>query len=222
MDIVCRTRSSMAELPALNRVAAGSSPAGCTGIDRRLSWIAEENGAASNTHRQLDWTSNSLLKSRLGVRIPPGALCETQRAPIAQRQSHRLLIGGMRVQVLLGAWRRAAIRGERKGRLAGSVAQFGRGPRLRSEVLQVRILPGPLERVNDRQLRCGSSSGTKHGPPKAGDEGSNPSRNADEKMGPSSNGKTPDLHPGDEGSIPSGIHCGRSVASVAQMAEARA
>ena len=29
MDIVCRTRSSMAELPALNRVAAGSSPAGC-------------------------------------------------------------------------------------------------------------------------------------------------------------------------------------------------
>ena len=41
------------------------------------------------------------------------------------------------------------------------------------------------------------------GRPKAEDEGSNPSRSAE---GPSSNGKTPVLQTGYEGSIPSAVH----------------
>src|SRR5678816_2211849 len=53
--------------------------------------------------------SGRLLSGRLGVRIPPGALASsTKHAPIAQRQSRRLLTGFMRVRVLLGAIGRVA------------------------------------------------------------------------------------------------------------------
>ena len=70
-------------------------------IDEVQSCAAGENGATSEDApvAQLD-QSNSLLKSRLEVRVLPGA-----DAPIAQRQSRRLLIGVMRVQILLGAVR---------------------------------------------------------------------------------------------------------------------
>src|SRR5205085_619037 len=77
--------------------------------------------------------SNSLLKSRLKVRVLPGAVWFApdfwRSAPIAQRQSRRLLTGGLQVQVLLGA---------------GSwfSSPMARGARLRSERLKVRIPPG--------------------------------------------------------------------------------
>ena len=122
---------------------------------------------------------------------------------------------------------------ERLEAASGPVAQFGRGRRLRSGVLQVRILLGPLSefaRVHASAVAVAQTE--ERGPPKAEVEGSIPSRSADLKtepgparpgadMGPSSNGKTLGLHPGDEGSTPSGIHWDRH-ALVAQLAEARA
>src|SRR5688572_7900268 len=102
---------------------------------------------------------------------------------------------------------------ERLEAASGPVAQFGRGRRLRSGALQVRILLGPLsEFVRVRVFVVAVAQPEERGPPKAEVEGSIPSRSAEsDNMGPSSNGKTLGLHPGDEGSTPSGIHCERDV-----------
>ena len=120
--------------------------------------------------------------------------------------------------------------------VGGSVAQFGRGRRLRSGVLQVRILPGPLELLvacllvarclvlscrSDPQAarntqhatcnfnRCGSSIGLRARPSEGRGWRFDPSPQHVSKTntwGPSSNGRTSGLHPDDEGSSPSGVH----------------
>ena len=73
-----------------------------------LSCKCEENGAA-NDDAPVAQTDQSipLLKGRLGVRIPPGALARflCAKAPVAQRQSRRLLSGVVQVRFLSGAER---------------------------------------------------------------------------------------------------------------------
>ena len=143
-------------------------------------------------------------RSRTARRSP------TRSAPIAQRQSRRLLTGVMRVRVLLGAmesqeWpQMTQIKKDlrRSDRDFGPVAQRQR--RLAQNQLSAGSNPAWIIGSDVAAARL-----DEHWPPKPADEGSNPSRNTgtEKYSGPSSNGKTSGLQPDNEGSTPSGVHC---------------
>src|SRR5688500_20266748 len=74
---------------------------------------------------------------------------------------------------------------ERLEAASGPVAQFGRGRRLRSGVLQDRILLGPLsEFARVRASAVAVAQPEERGPPTTEVEGSIPSRSADLKTEP--------------------------------------
>ena len=91
IDIDISTRSSMVEPPSLKRRAVGSSPAGCSDGNAECKVQDTERkkdgyGTAKKTvreiatRRQLNWNqSSSPLRSRLGVRVPPGARGDANR-----------------------------------------------------------------------------------------------------------------------------------------------
>jgi hypothetical protein len=141
------------------------------------------------------------------VRILPSVIaaqlvvfnCFAMHAPVAQRQSRRLLSGVMWVRLLPGAFEEGVKeQSEKRVKRCGSVAQLAEAPV--SETGSCRF-----ESCLDHEEVVVAQS-EERGPPKAEGEGSSPSRNVKRNLGPSSNGRTPGLHPGNEGSIPSGVH----------------
>ena len=186
-----------AEPPALTRPGAGSNPAGCTEV---LYGQQKKTVARTTEAPVAQWNkSNSLLRSRLRVRVPPGAL-STDSSMAEPPAFNRRVAGSSPARCI------------RCGRQEGPVAQSAEAPgpepgecRFESCLDHVKERYEGTEVLRIDECVAVAQPDSERGPPKAEVEGSSPSRDMT-IWGRRPTGRTPGLHPGDEGSNPSALH----------------